>query len=184
MKMLPNKKILKLSRGNSQSQTNKVSLDDSMDDFLMARPSKDRYKNNKDNPRIGQSSVTSAHTLIYRKTAKVLPASKLLNTASKSEYYKDNIIPEITASNDEDEEKGRADEQPSSSKSKPQESTEKKPRKPRKKAADESDLSLAIALSESLASANETARRKEEELLIKVLVNLFEWQFCASFENF
>lgn len=40
MKMLPNKKILKLSRGGSQSQTNKTSLDDSMDDFLMARPSK------------------------------------------------------------------------------------------------------------------------------------------------
>lgn len=45
-------------------------------------------------------------------------------------------------------------------------------RRPRRnythKAVDPSDLSLAIAMSESLMSANEEARRKEEELLLTV----------------
>ena len=39
----------------------------------------------------------------------------------------------------------------------------------RRKAVDPSDLSLAIALSESLQSANENARQLEEDLLLTVL---------------
>lgn len=38
----------------------------------------------------------------------------------------------------------------------------------RRRAADPCDLSLALALSESLQSANESARQKEEELLLTV----------------
>lgn len=43
----------------------------------------------------------------------------------------------------------------------------------RKRVADPSDLSLALALSESLQSANEMARKYEEELLLTVL-NFYE----------
>ena len=40
----------------------------------------------------------------------------------------------------------------------------------RKQATDESDLSLALALSESLQSANESARRHEEDILLTVRI--------------
>lgn len=45
-----------------------------------------------------------------------------------------------------------------------------KPRRTtRRRAVDPSDLSLALALSESLQSANESARKQEEELLLTVI---------------
>jgi len=54
--------------------------------------------------------------------------------------------------------------------------TEKRPT--RRKAVDPSDLSLAIALSESLHSANENARQLEEELLLTVKENLLHISSC------
>lgn len=47
-------------------------------------------------------------------------------------------------------------------------SAERRPRRCGNREIDPSDLSLAIAMSESLQSASEDARRKEEELLITV----------------
>ena len=78
---------------------------------------------------------------------------------------------EATTSVSEAKDKGTVDEKPLK-RPKPLENADKKVRRPRKKAVDESDLSLAIALSESLVSANENARRKEEEILMKVLKQL------------
>ncbi len=50
----------------------------------------------------------------------------------------------------------------------PQRSKITERRTTRRRAADPCDLSLALALSESLQSANESARQKEEELLLTV----------------
>jgi len=115
-----------------------------MDDFLMTRPSKSD-----------------------RKATKVVPAAKLLIAASQLPESCDVIEKvEATTSVSEAKDKGTVDEKPLK-RPKPLENADKKVRRPRKKAVDESDLSLAIALSESLVSANENARRKEEEILMK-----------------
>lgn len=50
----------------------------------------------------------------------------------------------------------------------------------RRKAVDPSDLSLAIALSESLQSANENARQLEEELLLTVKTFLLHVSSCSE----
>ena len=110
--------------------------------------------------------------MIYRRAAKVLPAAKLLNPTNKSESNDEIRKLEGTTSDSDDKEKQNAGQQLQINGLRPQESTGKKVRRPRKKAADESDLSLAIALSESLMSANETARKKEEELLVQVTTQL------------
>lgn len=50
-------------------------------------------------------------------------------------------------------------------------------RSSRRKAIDPSDLSLALALSESIQLANECARKKEEELLLNVIIFSFNLLF-------
>lgn len=190
--MLPTKKLLKLSRNQSHKLAKSdAPLDDSLDDFLVTRPLRTERKINKDKSEpVSKCTGQQQTKLITNKIDLTASVSELVKTeesqvgfqcpqcnktvfsvSEKSErcsFCKHSALSESIGALFEDRQHEQLIE-PLSPKLPDKQlkrriPTEKRP--VRRKAADPSDLSLAIALSESLQSANENARKLEEELLI------------------
>ncbi|XP_057376260.1 uncharacterized protein LOC130697377 [Daphnia carinata] len=189
--MLPTKKLLKLSRNQGHKLAKSdAPLDDSLDDFLVTRPLRTERKTTKDKNEsvskcVGQQQIklntnkidlsASESELVKTEESKVRfqcpQCNETLSGASeKSEPCSFCVHSALSSGRgvlfgDQHEQLSEPlSPRPSDKQLKRRMPAEK--RSVRRKAADPSDLSLAIALSESLQSANENARKLEEELLI------------------
>ncbi|KAI9561735.1 hypothetical protein GHT06_012696 [Daphnia sinensis] len=187
--MLPTKKLLKLSRNQGHKLAKSdAPLDDSLDDFLVTRPLRKTTKD-KSEP-VSKCTGQQQTKLFTNKIDLTDSESELVKVEesqvkfqcpqcnktvfSASEKSEPCSFCKHSSSSDgrgalcEDRQNEHLSEplppKPPDKQLKRRIPAEK--RSIRRKQADPSDLSLAIALSESLQSANEDARKLEEELLI------------------